>query len=83
MHLPRLDPDSAKQGYNFLTPEIAKLAYRESVYREIGAVIEQERLWGNMLSSQPLCFNLFGGLKLDIEILVKTVMVVFRGSGAK
>lgn len=63
----RLDPDSAKQGHNFLTPEIAKLAYRESVYREIGAVIEQERLWGNMLSSQPLCFNLFGGLKLDIE----------------
>lgn len=63
----RLDPDSAKQGHNFLTPEIAKLAFRESVYREIGAVIEQERLWGNMLSSQPLCFNLFGGLKLDIE----------------
>lgn len=63
----RIDGDSAKQGHNFLTPEIAKLAYRESVYREIGAVIEQERLWTNMLSSQPLCFNLFGGLKLDMD----------------
>ncbi|WP_234084309.1 hypothetical protein [Azonexus sp. R2A61] len=63
----RIDAESAKQGGNFLTPDIAKLALRESVYREIGAVIEQERLWSNMLSSQPLCFNLFGWMKLDAE----------------
>ena len=55
----------AKQGANFISPVIATLAFRESVYREIGAVIEQERLWTNMLSSQPLCFNLFGDLKLN------------------
>lgn len=61
----RLETQCAKQGGNFLSSEIAKLAFRESVYREIGAVIEQERLWTNMLSSQPLCFNLFGELKLD------------------
>ena len=61
----RLDAEQAKQGGNFLSPAIAKLAFRESVYREVGAVIEQERLWTNMLSSQPLCFNLFGSLKLD------------------
>lgn len=63
----RLDDESGKQGRNFLTPEIARLAFRESVYREIGAMIDQERLWTNMLSSQPLCFNLFGGLKLDAD----------------
>lgn len=63
----RLDAESAKQGGNFLSLDIAKLALRESVYREIGAVIEQERLWTNMLSSQPLCFNLFGWMKLDAE----------------
>ena len=63
----RLDDESGKQGRNFLTPEIARLAFRESVYREIGAMIDQERLWTNMLSSQPLCFNLFGGLKLDVD----------------
>jgi hypothetical protein len=63
----RLDDECGKQGRNFLTPEIAKLAFRESVYREIGAMIDQERLWTNMLSSQPLCFNLFGGLKLDVD----------------
>ncbi|KVU68281.1 hypothetical protein WK73_24720 [Burkholderia ubonensis] len=62
----RLDTKSAEAGGNFLFPDIAQLALRESVYCEIGAIIEQERLWKNLLSSQPLCFNLFGGLKLDI-----------------
>ena len=50
----RLTPEVARTGVNFLTPEIAKLARRESVYREYGAFIEEERLWGNLLSSQPL-----------------------------
>ncbi|MFP4893159.1 PGN_0703 family putative restriction endonuclease [Paraburkholderia sp. EG304] len=63
----RLDTKSAEAGGNFLSPDIAQLALRESVYCEIGAIIEQERLWKNLLSSQPLCFNLFGGMKLDIE----------------
>ncbi len=62
----RIHEAHARQGGNFLTPEIAKLAFRESVYREIGAMIDQDRLWTNLLSSQPLCFNLFGGLKFDM-----------------
>ena len=32
----RLDPDNTIQGHNFLTPEIVKLAFHESVYRCIG-----------------------------------------------
>ena len=63
----RLDAKSANLGNNFLSSDIAKLVRRESVYREIGAMIDQERLWTNLLSSQPLCFNLFGGMKLDVE----------------
>lgn len=61
----RLGLDSGKKGMNFLTPEIAELVYKEYVYQEIGAFIDEERLWTNLLSSQPLCFNLFGMLKLD------------------
>lgn len=61
----RLHIDCAKRGANFLHQDIAKLALRESVYREPGALIDEERLWSNLLSSQPLCFNLFGSLKLD------------------
>jgi hypothetical protein len=63
----RLDAKSAHLGNNFLTADIANLARRESIYREIGAMIDQERLWSNLLSSQPLCFNLFGLLKLDTD----------------
>ena len=63
----RLNATSAKAGANFLTPEIANLTRREVVYREVGAFIDEERLWTNLLSSQPLCFNLFGFLKLDMK----------------
>lgn len=61
----RINTASARAGANFLSPEIANLARREVVYREVGAIIDQERLWTNLLSSQPLAFNLFGALKLN------------------
>src|ERR1700738_338474 len=64
----RLTPEVARTGANFLTPEIAKLAWREAAYREYGAFIDEERLWGNLLSSQPLAFNLFGRAKLHRAI---------------
>lgn len=63
----RLHVESIKRGDNFLSLDIAKLVLRESVYREAGAMIDEARLWSNMLSSQPLCFNLFGGMKLDMD----------------
>jgi hypothetical protein len=64
----RLTPEVARTGVNFLTPEIAKLVRREAAYREYGAFIQEERLWGNLLSSQPLAFNRFGRAKLDRSI---------------
>lgn len=63
----RLTREDAKKGANFLSSDLARLARYESVYREPGAMIEQDRLWANMLSSQTLCFNLFGDLKHDRE----------------
>ena len=38
---------------------------KEAAYREIGALIEEHRLWENLLSSQALTFNLFARLKTD------------------
>ena len=35
------------------------------VYREPGALIDERRLWTNLLSSMPLTFNLLAPLKLD------------------
>jgi hypothetical protein len=54
----RISEAAGKAGGNFLTPEIAHTARREAAYREIGALIDAERLATNLLSSMPLTFNL-------------------------
>src|ERR1700720_2408521 len=54
----RIAEAAGKAGGNFLTPEIAHTARRETAYREIGALIDAERLPTNLLSSMPLTFNL-------------------------
>src|SRR3984893_8377095 len=54
----RISEASGKGGGNFLTPEIAHTARRETAYREIGALICADRLATNLLSSMPLAFNL-------------------------
>jgi len=61
----RLAPSVGRTGANFLAADIAKCVRREAAYREIGALIDEERRWGNLLSSQVLTFNLFGRAKLD------------------
>ncbi len=61
----RLNPAAGRAGGNFLSKDIAALAFRETCYREIGAMIDEERLYTNLLSSMPLTFNLFGPLRLD------------------
>ncbi len=66
-----IKPSDAAAGANFLTREIAALARREIAYREDMAMVDQVRLWQNMLSSHPLVFNLFGPLKLDLTLATK------------
>jgi hypothetical protein len=53
--LPR--EDGAK-GLNFLTPDIFEVA--KSRVKDEQGMVEEFRLFNNMLSSQPMCFNLFG-----------------------
>jgi hypothetical protein len=62
----RISNAAGLAGGNFLTPEIAYAVRRELAYREIGAMIEEERLLTNLLSSMPLCFNLFVPLKQEL-----------------
>ena len=40
----RISEAAGKAGGNFLTPEIAHTARREAAYREIGALIDVERV---------------------------------------
>ena len=61
-----LDAGAAEQGKNFLTQGIYDLAKERLAAG--GGVVEPFRLLHNMLSSQPMCFNLFGELALDLEL---------------
>jgi hypothetical protein len=55
-----LDADSAAAGQNFLTAEIFAVVQRRLA--EGGGAMDSFRLLQNLLSSQPMCFNLFGPL---------------------
>jgi len=66
-----LTSDDGDSGRNFLTPEIAQVA-RERVAQGHGT-IEPFRLFHNMLSSQPMCFNLFGPLVKDYELATRFI----------
>ena len=45
----RISEAAGRGGGNFVTPEIAHLARRGTAYREIGALIDEERLATNLL----------------------------------
>jgi hypothetical protein len=68
---------AGETGANFLTPEIARVARREVAYREPGALIEERRLWCNLLSSMTLTFNLFAPLKLNAKLATKVLRALF------
>lgn len=62
---------------------IARPAMYETVYRQPGAMIEEERLWHYLLSSQPLSFNLFGAMKLDLSMATRFWSTLFPDHTAK
>ncbi|MBP0496033.1 PGN_0703 family putative restriction endonuclease [Pararoseomonas indoligenes] len=73
----RLTATAAKAGANFLDPSLVPLVRRELAWREPGAVIEERRLWGNLLSSQALAFSLFLPLKRDLALATKLLGGLF------
>ena len=52
-----------RTGINLVDLTLIPLVQHEIAYREVGAVINVERLWTNLLASQALTFNLFGPFK--------------------
>jgi len=61
-----LREEDGRQGYNFLSDAI-HLCAEERIRRNEGAV-EPDRLRNNLLSSQPMCFNLFAPMGDDLEL---------------
>lgn len=69
-----LRPEDAALGRNFLTPEIYQVA--QARLREGSRNAEPFRLLHNMLSSQPMCFNLFAPLVRDNALASRLLQAV-------
>ena len=76
-----LTEESANAGLNFLTPGIFALARQRIA--EGGRGVEPFRLLRNMLSSQPMCFNLFGTLALDLDNAADLVQALWGTSASR
>jgi len=77
----RISPAAARTGANFISRDIAALAFKEVCYREIGAAIDEERLFTNLLSSMPLVFNLIGPMRLDLKLATFVAQNMIPGFG--
>jgi hypothetical protein len=65
----RLAMPAAKQSLaNFLTDTVRSVvrSEMETAGRDLLKLIKEPRIYNDLLSSQPLCFNLFGELKADL-----------------
>ena len=65
-----LTREDGAAGRNFLSHELFELA-QARIAEKTGAV-DEFRLLHNMLSSQPMCFNLFGYLELNLDLATRT-----------
>lgn len=67
-----------KEKVNYLTDNIKNLV--DDKIKEIrsnGGLVGEPRIWNNLLSSQPLCFNLFGELYYDLELATRFFSQLF------
>ncbi len=74
-------PEAQAAGWNFLTPRIAELAaaYADGRLAEPRAKIDATRMHSDLLSSQPMCFNLFGELALDLKAATRFARRLWPG----
>lgn len=65
----RLDLEFARKNpVNLLTPAALAAARRRIANPEPHQMLNEDRLWADLLSSMPLCFNLFGDLDADPKL---------------
>ncbi len=60
---------------NYLTDSIRDVVRAEVLgpARGAGKLFGEPRIWNDLLSSQPLCFNLFGELQADLELAKRSL----------
>ncbi len=66
---------------NFLTPSIQQVVIEEvrGEKREKVQLYKEPRIFNNLLSSQPLCFNLFGEIARDMSLASKAFRELTNG----
>jgi len=74
-----LELNFAKEtGANFLTKKTFEFVKEEVQNKHNDRkVIKEPRIWNNLLSSQPLAFNVFGELKLDLKLATSTFKALY------
>ena len=74
-----VDTEIAKaEKVNFMTDNIKKLVSEKILeIRSKGGLVGEPRIWNNLLSSQPLCFNLFGELHYDLGLATRFFQTLF------
>lgn len=74
-------PEAKLSLANYLTPNIRQVVRYEveSPARSRGKLYGKPRIYNNLLSSQPLCFNLFGELSLDLELATRAFKKLTNG----
>jgi hypothetical protein len=71
-----LGAPAGEAGANFLTPQIFEVAKQRIA---AGGGVERFRCLHNMLSSQPMCFNVFGPLVADVELATRLMKTLLPG----
>jgi hypothetical protein len=76
----RVELEHAKQtGCNFLSPAIRDAVDHRLGHQEPDQTLNEDRLWSDLLSSMPMCFNLFGALHGNQQRLTATTEVLWPG----
>lgn len=68
---------AVEKGLNFLTENIRNAVTTTLRTKEKGAKIETNRLFTNLLSSQPMAFNLFGELYINKKLAQQVLSALF------
>lgn len=70
----RMDVDSAHEsGSNFLNEDILRAVKSRLENPQSHQTLNEDRLFADLLSSMPMCFNLFGVLQADLELADRAV----------
>lgn len=67
----RIDDTSAAAGMNFLTEDVIAAVKDRLDHTERFQTLDTRRLYGDLLSSMPMCFNLFGPLAVRPDLARK------------